>query len=234
MITADDIAQCDFTDPQTIRLISTAYINEPAITPLADDEIDLAFLEEIEGLSSARLSPTLPRPDGVHAEELLTEVHGYGWTYVNAAFCYTRSSGNRFNGAERGAWYATYGENAAQTAKAEVSFHLTRELDATGVYENVTAYRELIAGFTTRLYDLHGHADEPFLSLDIDTAYPEGQRLAREILGAGGNGVLYPSLRHEGGACLAAFRPIVVQNIRQGPTWTFTWAGERTPLITNV
>ena len=105
MIRAEDLDQVDFTDPTTVRLISTAYIDEPAIAPLADDEGDLAILEEIEGLTSARRTVALPVPGGLDPAELLTAAAGYGWTYINAAFCYTRATGNRFNGPERGAWY---------------------------------------------------------------------------------------------------------------------------------
>lgn len=222
----------EFTAAQTLRLISTAYIDEPAIAPLADGEDELAILEEIESLTSARLSSSMPRPTGVRPEELLTDAHGYGFTYVNAAFCYTRTSGNRFNGPDRGAWYATHGDNAAETAQAEVAFHLTRELEATGIYENITCYRELIAGFTTQFHDLGGQQGQPFLGEDITSAYPAGQALARDIRMADGNGVLYPSVRHIGGHCLAAFRPILVQNIRQGETWNFTWSGDPVPRIT--
>ena len=54
MIRASDLAQVEFTDPKTVRLISSAYIDEPAMAPLADDDDELAILEEIEGLTSAR------------------------------------------------------------------------------------------------------------------------------------------------------------------------------------
>ena len=231
MIRADDLDQTNFTDPTTIRLISTAYIDEPAMAPLVDDEDDLAILEEIEGLTSARRTVTLPVPGGLDPAELLTAATGYGWTYINAAFCYTRATGNRFNGPERGAWYASYGEDAALTAQAEVSWHLTRELEATGVFENLTAYRELLAGFTTRLHDLKNREGEAVLSPEPHIAYPIGQTLAQDVLGSGGNGLLYPSTRRDGGRCLVAFRPHLVQNVRQGDTWTFAWRGEANPEI---
>ena len=234
MIRAEDLNQVDFTDPTTIRLISMAYIDEPAMAPLADDEDDLAILEAIEGLTSARRTITLPVPGGLDPAELLTAAAGYGWTYINAAFCYTRATGNRFNGPERGAWYASYGKDAVETAQAEVSWHLTRELEATGVFENLTAYRELLAGFTTRMHDLTDRAGEEVLSREPRVAYPIGQKLARDVLGSGGNGLLYPSARREGGRCLVAFRPHLVQNVRQGDTWTFTWRGEATPEITRA
>lgn len=232
MIDAASIPIQDFTEPTTYRLISTAYITEPALAPLADNEGDLEFLHEIEGLTSARLMGAMPLPSDLSPDELLSENHGYGWTYVNAAFCYTRATGNRFNGPERGAWYATFGADAVVTAHAEVSWHLTRELEATGVFDNITSYRELLAGFTARLHDLRGFGGETFLNADPAIGYPEGQRLAAALRAQGASGVLYPSVRHRpDGHCIAAFRPGLVQNIRQGDTWVFTWAGKRDPEI---
>ena len=102
------------------------------------------------------------------------------------------------------------------------------------MYENVTLYRELIAGFTTRLHDLSDFAGEPFLAADPHIAYPTGQALARTLFMNGGNGVLYPSARFTGGRCLAAFRLPLVQNVRQGDTWRFRWSGERTPTVVRV
>ena len=118
MIDPQAIPLRSFTEPDTIRLISTAYIDEPALRPLADDDDDLDLLERIEALTSARRGFDAPIPGGVVPDELLTEAYGYGWTYINAAFCYTRTTGNRFNGPHRGAWYATYGAHAAAAAQA--------------------------------------------------------------------------------------------------------------------
>ncbi len=233
MIRATDLEEVEFTDPTTVRLISTAYIDEPAMAPLADDEDELAILEEIEGLTSARRTVALPVPGGLDPAELLTEAAGYGWTYVNAAFCYTKATGNRFNGPERGAWYASHGKDSIETAQAEVAWHLTRELDATGIFENITTYRELLAGFTTQLHDLNGRARNDVLNPDPAVAYPVGQILAQDVLGSGGNGLLYPSSRLPGGQCLVALRPHLVQNVRQGVTWDFAWNGAPVPTITN-
>jgi hypothetical protein len=232
VIALDEIPSFIFTEASTIRLISMAYIDEPAMVPLVDSEDELSVLERLEGMTSARHRSKPPIPRGVTDAELVNESHGYGWTYINAAFCYTRTTGNRFNGPERGAWYACYGENAAQAAQQEVAFHLTRELEATGIYENETAYCELLAGFTAVFHDLNGFENEAFLNPDPSVGYPAGQELSRRILEAGGRGVLYPSVRCSGGACLAAFRPSIVQNIRPGETWLFQWSGGRIPRIT--
>lgn len=232
MIRACDLAQVQFTDPNTVRLISTAYIDEPAMAPLADDAEDLAILEELEAMTSARHSVILPVPGGLHPGELLTEAAGYGWTLVNAAFCYTRATGNRFNGPDRGAWYASYGAHAVETAQAEVAWHLTQELYATGVFENITTYRELRAGFTSSFHEVTSGCKDAVLHSDPAIAYPAGQVLARDVFGSGGNGILYPSARAPGGQCLVALRPHLVQNIRQGATWAFVWDGDPKPVIT--
>lgn len=225
------LPEASFTEPDTIRLLSTAYIDEPALKPLADDAGDLDFLAELESLTSRRQNIEMPLPSGLKRAELLTEASGYGWTFINAAFCYTRAAGNRFNDHTRGAWYAAFGDFAVQTAQAEVGFHLSRELENVGVFDNVTAYRELIAGFTSRMADLRGRKNEPCLAPDPEVAYPEGQQLARELRAARVPGLLYPSLRRAGGYCLAAFRPNLVQNVRPGDTWIFTWSGSSTPSI---
>ncbi|WP_215907521.1 RES family NAD+ phosphorylase [Thalassospira marina] len=234
MIRASDLECRDFVADSTIRLIPTAYIDEPALGPLADDDEELDLLAEIEGLTSARLQPPLPLPGGLDPTELLSPANGYGWSYVNAAFCYTRTEGNRFNGPNRGAWYAALGDNATQTAQAEVAWHLTRELENTGVFNNITAYRELIAGFNAPFHDLAGHPQATALDPSPTIAYPAGQALAHAILASGGNGLLYPSVRHQGGHCIAALRPSLVQNIRQGDQWVFTWSGNPDPEITRT
>jgi len=225
MIRATELPVREVVEPATVRLVTAGYLDKPAMALLADDPSEFAILEEIEALTSARVPSSPMVPSGIQPGELLTEADGYGWAYVNAAFCHTRPTGNRFNGPERGAWYASYGDNATDTAKAEVAWHLTRELRATEIYENITTYRELLAGFVSRFHDLGERTREAVFSEDPAEAYPAGQALARDILAVGGNGVLYPSARYEGGRCLAALRPNLVQNVREGQTWVFRWAG---------
>ena len=234
MIRAADLPVREVVEPATVRLVTAGYLDKPAMALLADDPSEFAILEEIEGLTSARTPSSPTVPIGIQPGELLTEADGYGWTYVNAAFCHTRPTGNRFNGPERGAWYASYGNNATDTAKAEVAWHLTRELRATGIYENITTYRELLAGFMSRLHDLGERTGDAVFSGAPAAAYPAGQALAQDILTGGGNGALYPSARYEGGKCLAALRPNLVQNIREGETWVFRWVGSAEVEISRV
>ena len=156
-----------------------------------------------------------------------------GRTLVNAAFTHTRPGGNRFNGDERGAWYAGF---ETRTALAEVAYHLTRELEAIGRFENVTDYAELRADFFGPFHDLRGvDAAEPCRDPDPAIGYPAGQALARRLRAeAGSNGVVYRSVRRPGGTCLAAFRPDLVQNLREGGIWRLTWQGTPEPSATRA
>ncbi len=50
----------------------------------------------------------------------------------------------------------------------------------------------------------------------IPACYTRPQRLAERLLARKSNGVVYPSVRHPGGTCLAVFRPALVYNVRRG------------------
>ena len=128
-----------------------------------------------------------------------------GQTFVNAAFTHTRPGGNRFNGDERGAWYAGF---EARTALAEVATTSPASSSDKLRFDNVTDYVELLADFFGPFHDLRGvDAAEPYLDPDPAIS-PAGQALARRLRAeAGSNGIVYPSVRRAGGTCLAAFRP---------------------------
>ena len=122
----------------------------------------------------------------------------------------------------------------AETSIAEVSHHLARELAAIGRFENVTDYSELLADFIGDFHDLRGLAAsvEPALHPDQTIGYAAGQALARSLrAGADSNGIVYSSVRNPGGTCLVAFRPDLVQNVRQGGIWRMEWRGSATPTI---
>jgi hypothetical protein len=76
---------------------------------------------------------------------------------VNAAFCHAHPLGGRFNGPDRGAWYAAF---ELMTAQAEVAYHKWLELaEVRWLHEEVT-YDDYLADFSATLHDLR--ADETF------------------------------------------------------------------------
>jgi RES domain-containing protein len=142
--------------------------------------------------------------------------------HINAAFTYTRPTGNRFNDGTRGAWYCSW---ETMTSVAEVAFHRTRELAYIGVFDDQARYVELLADFIGEFPDLEDDPGHPALHPDPDVGYPEGQALALTLRREGHRGLIYPSVRRSGGRCLVAFEPSAIQSVRPGTSWDLIWKG---------
>lgn len=220
----------DLRQHDTVRLISTGRLKEAVLLPLARNQDGLEDLAELESATNGRL---IAQETGLPQLDPRELVFGRaGFTFINAAFTHTRPGGNRFNDDSRGAWYCAFDADAAI---GEVSYHLTRELEAVGRFYNVTDYAELVSDFFGSFHDLRGAEAEVGLALHKDPAiaYPAGQMLARQLrINYASNGVIYPSIRHAGGTCLACFRPDLVQNLRQGGIWRLEWQGLPRPTVT--
>jgi RES domain-containing protein len=220
----------DVTQRDAIRLISTGRLKPPVLRPLAASEGALQNLAALESVTNSRLMAQETGLPGLDPRELVFGRPGH--SFINAAFTYTRPGGNRFNDETRGAWYCAFD---VETAIGEVSYHLSRELEAIGRFENITDYAELISDLYGTFHDLRGidWAVAPALNADPAIGYPAGQALARTLRAvASGNGIVYPSVRHPGGTCLVAFRPDLVQNLRQGAIWRLQWRGSPRPTAT--
>lgn len=212
----------------TVRLIPTAYYKPPVLTALVKDTQDLSILEALEGLTNQRLRAEKTGLADLDPRELL--FRAWGQSHVNAAFAYTRSEGNRFNDAARGAWYAGFDD---LTAIAEVAYHRTRELERINFFHDEAIYQALLAGLMGDFHDLRSEpAETQCLFPDIAVAYPAGQELARSMRGQGSRGFVYPSARRVGGTCLVAFEPHLVQNVRPGARWKMIWNGSRDYTVT--
>lgn len=213
-------------DRALVRLIPETHHKPPVLRGLVDSDEEMAVLAELEGETSARLiaerqgSPALDRRELAFARRA-QDLKLYGESHINAAFTYTRPSGNRFNSGNRGAWYCAW---EMLTSAQEVGFHRTRELGFIDRYEDEARYVELLADFIGDFPDLHGGAYSA-LDPDPDKGYPEGQALAARLRGEGHRGLIYPSVRHKGGRCFVAFDPGIIQNVRPGASWKLVWNG---------
>jgi hypothetical protein len=209
MVSLSEIAQ-----QRTVRLIPTCYYKPPVLRVLADNEAEERILAAYEGRTSRRLS----------SPSLLGDFEGWGRAHIDAAFHYTRKpEGSRFNGPERGAWYAGFDD---RTAIEEVAFHRTRELRFTNKFVDEAQYNALHASFIGRFHDIRGHGPSA-ACLDPDTApgYKRGQELAAILRADGSRGLIYPSVRYPTGTCLVAFQPNVIQDVAPGAKWKLVWNG---------
>ena len=214
---------------RTVRLVSSARLRDAVLLGLVDAE-DQAALAEIEGATSGRLVAEARGSAGLDSHELVYGVpHA---AHINAAFAYARPRAlNRFNGPERGAWYAAL---ELETSLAEVSFHLTRFLAETGLFEAVVDYAEFYASFAGEFIDLRDTPRHPALDPDIVVGYSAGNALADAARLRGLNGIIYPSVRRAGGTCLAALFPHAVQSVAQGDVYRLRWKGAPEPVVERI
>lgn len=200
----------------THRLIPSAFSDESAMGRLAENSVQLDDLIELEGATNERLMGEANLLPGISIHELLFAVP-YG-EMVNATFTHARPDGSRFNGADRGAWYAAF---ELKTAQAEITFHKTEELREIAWPEPETfAFDDCLADFRAEFHDIRGEGSYK-RALDPDS-YAYSQKLAAGLLASGSAGVVYSSVRRPRGTCLACFRPALVMNVRRGRRITLT------------
>lgn len=221
----------ELTPPETrVRLTNTCRL-VPSRFPVAGilDTVsspeDLPLIFELESWTNDRISTELgilhriPRNEWVVGKPMAS--------VIMAAFCHPRLGGGRFNGPDRGAWYAG---TSIETAHAEAVYHRTAELAEVGVFETRLQMRLYLADFNAAFHDVRADVPEN-LPLHDPMSYAASQALARELLKSGSNGVLYRCVRRTGGECIACFRPALVLKVRSDAHFEYRWEGQRTPTI---
>ncbi|HEX6502048.1 MAG TPA: RES family NAD+ phosphorylase [Terriglobales bacterium] len=197
----------------THRLIPAKYAEreQSVLRRIARDEREVHDLFELDSATNERLLGESNLLPGITVHELVFGVPHYH--IVNAAFTHAQPNGSRFNGPERGAWYAGF---ALETAQAEVAYHFGEELREIPSWQapETRAYRDYLADFRGEFHDIR--SDERHSACLDPKSYRESQRLARELLNQGSAGIIYPSVRHPSGTCIGCFRPALVTNVREG------------------
>lgn len=209
----------------THRLIPSRFSEGGAsvLARIADDGDHLQDIFDLDHATNDRLWAENDMLPGIGIRELVFGVPHY--RIVNAAFCHAHPLGSRFNGPDRGAWYAGF---ELETAQTEIAFHKGLELAEIGGWEETAEYDDYLADFGGEFHDLRETV--AFADCLAGDSYAASQRLAEVLLNEGSAGIAYPSVRRPGGSCLACFRPAMVGNVRKGRTWLFAWdkAGQST------
>jgi hypothetical protein len=210
----------------THRLVPSRHTpkGESVLTGIAEDDEHLRAIFELDAATNDRLLAEHQRLPELGLEELVFGVpHA---RVINAAFAHPNPLGSRFSGPDRGAWYAAFD---LLTSQAEVTFHKAVQLAEIERFDETVTYDDYLADFSASFHDLR-HARGFRACLDPNT-YVESQALGERLLDADSLGVVYPSVRRDGGTCVACFRPAIVANVRRDRTYRFTWKGTPEPVI---
>lgn len=155
---------------------------------------------------------------------------GAGADWIVLPFRRLSPRGSRFTDETFGAYYAA---NALETAVLEVRFHRERFLLESGqTSAALVGGTVLEADLEASLVDIRGRqTDLPHLYASDPAAYGASQRWARHLHDAGAIGIVYDSVRHPSGQCVAVFRPRVLSKCRPVLRVAYEWDGTK---ITDV
>lgn len=175
-------------------------------------------LAEIEGLTNPRLRDEIGDLSLVPPDE---RVGGPGSTVIMSAFFHLNPAGSRFTDGSFGVFYA--GSDLA-TAVAETKHHRIKFLAATSEAPIDLDMRVYVVDLDADLHDIRGMKDDHQLVYHLNS-YAAGQMLANHLRSIESYGIVYDSVRHSGGECVAVFRPKALSNCRQERHLCYVWDG---------
>jgi len=182
------------------------------------DPADLEAVFAIEALTNDRLREEVGDLSLVPPED---RVSGPGASAIMAAFTHRNPDGSRFSDGSFGVFYAGL---TLATAVAETRHHRARFMAATREPAQELDMRVYAVDLDAALHDIRALADARPELYDPER-YAAGQRLGGELRTAGADGIVYRSVRNEGGECAAVFRPRLLSNCRQERHLCYVWNG---------
>jgi len=179
---------------------------------------DLEFVLAAEQLTNDRLRDEVGELSLVAPDE---RVSGPGTTPIMAAFTHLNPEGSRFSDGTYGVYYAA---REMATAAAESAHHREIFLARTSEAPGEIDMRSYLADIRADLVELRRYGRRK-PDLMHPASYAASQAFARAQRAKGAGGIVYDSVRHAGGQCVAIFRPKLVAPCKQGPHICFIWDG---------
>ena len=201
------------------RVISSRFPPIHLFERVASAE-DWDALYWLESLTNPRLRDEVGEIDLVPPED---RVFGPGTSVIMAAFTHLNPEGSRFADNTFGAFYAA---SSLDTSIAETRYHREAFLRATRQSPTEVDMRTYLCDVSATFHDIRDKRDLMPDIYDPDS-YAASQKLARALKTSGSNGIVYDSVRHAEGQCLAVYRPRLIQNCRQGAHLRYIWDGVR-------
>jgi len=186
---------------------------------VAPEQMEAAWY--LEGLTNDRLRDETGDITLVADQD---RVSGTGASIVMAPFTHIGYQ-SRFSDGSFGVYY---GANSLETAVRETAFHRARFLAATQEAAGEIDMRAYVGKPKQPLKDIRGSA---FKFLHHPSDYAKSQIFGKARREKGDWGLVYRSVRHEGGECIAAFKPKAVSVPVPGAALAYVWDGDR---ITHV
>ena len=210
--------------PRTLRTRHTTWRPGHRLIPsrfppvgLFDSVADPKDLEAVYALESMTNDRVREETGDLHLLAPAERIAGPGTTPIMAAFTHLNPEGSRYSDGSYGVYYCA---QRLDTALAEVRFHQERFLRRTNEGPIRLQLRLYLSDLDARLVDVRKHAE-----VHDPADYGPGQRLGRTLRAERKDGILYRSVRHEGGLCAAVFRPAALSSCQQSAHYAFHFDG---------
>lgn len=205
------------------RIVSSRFPPVGLYDAVADPD-DLEAVFQIEAMTNDRLRDEVGDIALVPPED---RVSGPGTTPIMAAFTHLNIEGDRFTDGSYGVFYAS---KELETAVAETRHHRIRFMQATDEPAQELDMRVYAVDLDADLHDIRG-MQESYPAWYHPASYAMSQEFARGLRENGSNGIVYASVRRDGGECVAVFRPRLLSNCRQERHLCYVWDGQSIAMI---
>lgn len=207
--------------PEAWRIVASRYPPIDLFESLTDDPDVWEALIALEELTNPRVRDEVGQLMLVPADE---RVSGPGASFVMAAFTHLNPRGSRFSDGSYGVYYAAA---ELQTAIYETVFHFEAFARDSADPPREEDMRVLLGTARAEVHDVCGLDPAERAAVLDPGSYDASRTLAASLRDRGADGIVYPSVRHTGGTCLAAFRPKAVGIPRQERHLRYRWNGTR-------
>jgi len=180
---------------------------------------DFDALYALEAMSNDRLRDEIGEIALVPPQERL---FGPGSTCIMAAFTHLNPHGSRFSDGSYGVFYCA---RHRATAIAETRHHSALFMAATGEPPMRLQMRLYSVKAKGEVADFRAASQTDPGIVDPDD-YGDSQGIGRKLRSDGVRGILYPSVRHPTGVCLAAFSTALLKNCLHAAYLEYDWNGQ--------
>jgi RES domain-containing protein len=203
------------------RIIATRYPPIDLFERVSDNPAVWEALIALEQLTNPRIRDEIGEISLVPPDK---RVAGANASWVMAPFTHINKRGSRFSDGTFGVYYAA---EQLETAIRETAYHFARFAEDASDPARREDMRVLL-GAVDRTFEDVSQLDEATKVKVLDIAsYAVSQPYGRHCRDAGCEGLAYPSVRHEGGQCIAAFWPNSVGIPIQERHLQYEWDGKK-------
>lgn len=201
------------------RIVPTRYPTVYIFDRIADAG-DFDALYALEALTNDHLRDEAGVVELVPAAERTV---GPGSGPIMAAFTHVNPTGSRFSDGRFGMFYAAHDK---PTAIAETQHHHARFMAATAEPPTQLSMRLYAVKVSASLHDLRP-AEAVSPEVYAPDSYVASQALGARLRQEGSAGVVYRSVRHEGGECVGLFKPKGASQCVHAAYLLYVWDGAR-------